>query len=578
VIRVKRNVDKKDVIRHLETIAIYMELKGENPFKIQAFRKAARTIELDERTIEDIEDFTSLSGIGKGTGAIIQEFIENGNTDVLKSLKEEVPKGLIPLLQIPGLGGKTIAKLYQELGITNVNELKKACEDGSVSGLKGFGKKKEEKILAEIENLGSRPDRYALADMLPIVNWIEEQLTQFEGIEKYSRAGSVRRVRETVKDLDFIIATNHVHKVKEQLTQLPNIKEITNDGDTKVSIVFTFDVDVSADFRLVLPEQFATTLHHFTGSKDHNVRMRQIAKERNEKISEYGVEQLDSGEVLTFQSEEQFYRHFHLPWIPPEVRIDGTEIDRVDELDKLIAIDDIRGDLHMHTTWSDGAHSIEEMIEACRRKGYEYMAITDHSQNLRVANGLTPDRLKKQIDIIRELNEKYDDITILAGSEMDILPDGTLDFSDDILAELDFVIASIHTAFGQSQELIMKRLEAACRNPYVHMIAHPTGRKIGARDGYNVDVERLLQLAKETNTILELNANPRRLDLRTDFLIQAQKAGVHLMINTDSHQSMTLSYMEIGVKYARKAWIYKNTIVNTMTKDELFTCLSKKRA
>ena len=343
-------------------------------------------------------------------------------------------------------------------------------------------------------------------------------------------------------------------------------------------IVFTFDVDVSADFRLVLPEQFATTLHHFTGSKDHNVRMRQIAKERNEKISEYGVEQLGSGEVLTFQSEEQFYRHFHLPWIPPEVRIDGTEIDRVDELDKLIATDDIRGDLHMHTTWSDGAHSIEEMIEACRRKGYEYMAITDHSQNLRVANGLTPDRLKKQIDIIRELNEKYDDITILAGSEMDILPDGTLDFSDDILAELDFVIASIHTAFGQSQELIMKRLEAACRNPYVHMIAHPTGRKIGARDGYNVDVERLLQLAKETNTILELNANPRRLDLRTDFLIQAQKAGVHLMINTDSHQSMTLSYMEIGVKYARKAWIYKNTIVNTMTKDELFTCLSKKRA
>lgn len=573
----KNTIDKKDLIRHLETIAIYMELKGENPFKISAFRKAARTIELDERTIEEIEDFTKLPGIGKGTGAIIDEFLQTGNTEALKTLKEEVPKGLIPLLQIPGLGGKTIARLYQELRITNLEELKKACEEGKVSTLKGFGKKKEEKILAEIESFGSKPDRYPLADMLPIVSWVEMQLDQMEAIEKFSRAGSVRRVRETVKDLDFIIATNDVQKVKEQLAQLSNIKEITNDGDTKVSITFSFEVEVSADFRLVLPDQFATTLHHFTGSKDHNVRMRQIAKKRNEKISEYGVEQLETGEVLTFNTEEEFYKHFDLPWIAPELRIDGTEIDRINQLDELISLGDIRGDLHMHTTWSDGGNSIEEMIEACRKKGYEYMAITDHSQNLRVANGLTPDRLLKQIDIIRELNEKYDDITILAGSEMDILPDGSLDFSNEVLAELDFVIASIHTAFGQSEELIMKRLEAACRNPYVNIIAHPTGRKVGVRDGYNVNIEQLIQLAKETDTILELNANPRRFDLRTDFLAQAQEAGVKLMINTDSHQHPTLSYMELGVKYARKAWIRKDSVINALPKKQFLTFIKKKR-
>jgi DNA polymerase (family X) len=569
--------NKKEVIRLLETIAIYMELKGENPFKINAFRNAARMIELDERTIDEIEDFTSLSGIGKGTAAVIVEFLDTGKSEVLENLQEEVPKGLIPLLQIPGLGGKTIARLYKELSISNVDELTSACREGKVQALKGFGKKKEEKILEAIASLGTRPERLPIAFMLPIAEWIEEQLSYMTDIVKFSRAGSIRRVRETVKDLDFIIATNDVQTVKEQLLNMPKIKSVTNDGDTKVSVIFEFDYEVSADFRLVEPHQFATTLHHFTGSKEHNVRMRQIAKERKEKISEYGVEQLETGEVLTFNSEADFYHHFNLPFFSPELREDGTEIDRIEEIDSLITLEKIRGDLHMHSTWSDGAHSIEEMVEANRAKGYEYMAITDHSQFLKVANGLTVDRLLKQKDIIHELNEKYSDITILAGIEMDILPDGSLDFDDEILSELDFVIASIHSGFSQSEDKIMKRLEIACRNPYVNIIAHPTGRKIGARDGYAVNIERLIALAKETNTILELNTSPKRLDLKTDYLIKAQDSGVKIMINTDSHHQETLNNMEIGVQYARKAWLRKETIINALPVNQFLDILKQKR-
>lgn len=566
---------KKEVIRLLETIAIYMELKGENPFKIQAFRKAANALELDERLLIEIDNFQAIPGIGKGTAAVIDEYIETGQSEVLKQLQEEVPKGLIPLLQIPGLGGKTIAKLYNELDVENVNDLKRVCEEGKVRELKGFGPKKEEKILKSIEELGMRPERLPFASVLPIVTWIEEQLAGMKSIEKFSRAGSIRRTKETVKDMDFIIATTEPRLVREQLLKMPNMKELTNQGDTKVSCVFSFVFDISADFRIVTRDQFATTLHHFTGSKEHNIRMRQLAKERHEKISEYGIEQINTGEVLTFSTETEFYHHFGLPYISPELRDDGSEIERIDEFDDLITLTDIRGDLHMHTTWSDGAHSLEEMVEACRLRGYEYMAITDHSQFLKVANGLTEDRLRRQMDRIHQLNEKYSDFTILTGIEMDILPDATLDFHDDLLKEVDFVIASIHSAFGQSKEMIMKRLRTACENPYVNIIAHPTGRKIGKREGYSVQFDELIQLAKDTNTILELNASPRRLDLRKEHLVKAQEAGVKIMINTDSHHRDTLSNMEIGVNYARSAWLKKDTVMNTKSLKELQLILNK---
>lgn len=569
------SVNKKDIIKLLETIALYMELKGENPFKVSAFRKAATTLETDERSLSAIDDFTSLSGIGKGTAAVIDEFINKENSTVLEELKEEVPKGLIPLLQLQGLGGKKIAKLHKELHINDVNDLKIACEEGRVSALAGFGKKTEEKILSAISDAGSRPERLPLAYMLPIAQEIEQRLENMTGMIRFSRAGSIRRMRETIKDLDFIISTDEPETIKEQLLTLPRIKQVIAAGDTKVSVVLDYSYDVSVDFRIVKDTEFITTLHHFTGSKDHNVRMRQLAKERGEKISEYGVENVETEEILTFDTEEQFYQYFGLPFIPPELREDGTEVNQYDDSEPLISLLDIQGDLHMHTTWSDGAYSVEEMIEACRLKGYSYMAITDHSQYLKVANGLNAERLREQKKIIHELNEKYDDITILSGIEMDILPDGTLDFDDELLAEMDFVIASIHSSFSQPRDTIMKRLKTALQNPHVDLIAHPTGRLIGKRSGYDVDIDLLLELASETNTALELNANPNRLDLMAAYLRKAQEAGVPIMINTDAHNIHMLDHMKIGVSAAKKGWLKKSSVLNAKDIHEFLHFLNR---
>jgi DNA polymerase (family 10) len=569
-------INKKDVIRLLETIAVYMELKGENAFKTAAFKKAAHALESDDRSLKEIDDFTAIPGIGKGTAAVIKEYMETQESTVLNQLKEEVPAGLIPLLQLPGLGGKKIAKLYQELGIENAADLETACLRGEVQKLPGFGKKTEEKILAAIREAANRPERLPLAFMLPVAEAIEAALATFHGIEKFSRAGSLRRMKETIKDLDFIIATTNPALVKEQLLNLSDIKEVIASGDTKVSLVMALDYDVSVDFRIVKPEQFATALHHFTGSKEHNVRMRQLAKERGEKISEYGVEIVETGEIMTFKGEEEFFQHFGLPFIPPEIREDGSEVERFSQEIGLISLKDIKGDLHMHSTWSDGAFSIEEMAEACRARGYRYMAITDHSQYLKVAGGLTPERLKEQREEIRRLNEKYDDFTILSGVEMDILPDGSLDYDDELLEEMDIVIASIHSAFSQPREKIMARLKTALENAHVDIIAHPTGRLIGRRKGYDVDIEMLIELAKQTNTALELNSNPNRLDLEPKYLRMAQDAGVMLVINTDAHKIDTLNHMEIGVAVAKKGWVKKSSVLNALPIDELLAFLHRR--
>ncbi|MDQ0256446.1 DNA polymerase (family 10) [Evansella vedderi] len=566
-------MNKKDVINALETIAIYLEIKGENTFKVSAYRKAANALERDERTMKEIGDPSKLQGIGKGTASVINELVETGESSLLNELVEELPSGLLPLLKLPGLGGKKIGKLYQELNVTDVDSLRKVCEENKVQVLPGFGEKTEEKILAAINVFGQRPERLTLAQMIPVAELIKKRLEHMNSIIRYELAGSYRRARETVKDLDFIISTDDPEAVGEQLVSMDNIKEVIGHGGTKVSVELQFDdLIVSVDFRMVKDEAFPTTLHHFTGSKDHNVLMRQRAKENGEKISEYGVENEETGIVRTFKSEEDFFKHFGLTYIPPEVREGKEELIAFEEGNKkydLIEEKHIRADLHMHTTWSDGANSLEEMIEACLNMGYEYMAITDHSKYLQVANGLTVERLKRQHEEVRKLNEKYDGITIFTGIEMDILPDGTLDYEDEILREIDFVIASIHSAFQQSEEKIMKRLKSAMENPYVDMVAHPTGRVLGRRDGYPVNMEQLIQMAVDTDTILELNANPNRLDLSAEWVKKAQEAGALISINTDAHRLSWLDHMPIGVKTARRGWLKKETVVNTWTAEEL---------
>ena len=561
-------MNKKIIIRTLENIALYMELKGDNPFKVSAFRKAAQALELDQRSLDEIEDVTKLKGIGKGTGDVITELLAEGKSSVLEELQEEVPKGLVPMLKLQGLGGKKIAKLYKELGVDSMESLKQACLDQRVQALPGFGAKSEEKILLELENFATDPGRHPIWKTEETVAFIENLLTTISGISDFSVAGSFRRTKETSKDLDFIVATDDPAAVKEQLLAGLPITETIASGDTKVSVAIEVVEPIDVDFRLVAPKEFATALHHFTGSKDHNVRMRQLAKAKKEKISEYGVEQED-GSILTFDSEEQFYAHFDLPFIPPTVREDGREIDRIEELPSLVSIEDIRGDLHMHTTWSDGAHSINEMIDACRERNYEYMVITDHSQYLKVANGLTPERLLEQNAKLKEANGHYGDIEVMSGTEMDILPDGSLDFDDEVLSQLDFVIASIHSSFQQPQEQIMARILTAMKNPHVHMIAHPTGRIVGKRDGYDPDVEQILDWAKQYGKIVELNASPYRLDLAVEWLVMAQDKGVPVAINTDAHAIEGLDVMETGVRHAQKAWLKKDNIVNTWPLEKL---------
>lgn len=560
-------MNKKTIIRTLEKIALYMELQGENPFKVSAFRKAAAALEGDERSLSEMDDVTKLKGIGKGTAAVIEDLMATGESSLLKELEEIVPKGLLPLLKLPGLGGKKIAKLHQELGIDSAESLKAACEAGKVRELAGFAVKTEEKILKELANLANRSERLPIWQLEPVVLQIEALLGSMKEVDRFSVAGSFRRALETSKDIDFIVVTEAVEEVREKLLNSLAIQEVVAAGDTKISVILDLDEPVSVDFRLVKDNEYATALHHFTGSKDHNVRMRQIAKARGEKISEYGVEQED-GTVLTFQDEAAFFAHFNLPWIPPSLRTGTTEFDKTNIIQKLVRLEDIKADLHMHTTWSDGAYSVAEMGEALLARGYQYSVITDHSQFLKVANGLTPECLEKQRGEIEAFNAAHPDFHLFKGTEMDILPDGSLDFEDQVLKELDFVIASIHSSFTQSQDKIMERLLTAMQNPYVHMIAHPTGRIIEDRDGYNPDMKQLIAWAKEYGKILELNANPYRLDLCVEHLEMACAAGVPVAINTDAHDITHLRFMDIGVRYANRAWLPKDMIVNTWTREQ----------
>lgn len=571
-------MDKKQVIQLLEEIAVYLEIKGENPFKISAYRKAAQALEKDERNLEQIAAPKQLTGIGQATSDVILELKQTGVSTTLEELKNEIPDGLIPLLTLPGLGGKKIGRLYRELGVTDANRLLQAAKEHKIRGLAGFGEKSEQKIVDAFEVWNTRPERLPIAQVLPFAEQLEGQLEKLTNIIRFSRAGSLRRMRETVKDIDYIIATDDVTSVREQLLNLEGIKGVIAKGDTKVSVELTLEANtISVDFRLVADKEFATALHHFTGSKDHNVKMRQLAKQQNEKINEYGIECQETGEIQTFKNETLFFNHFGLPYIPPEAREDGSEIERYKENDVTVNSFDARADLHMHTTWSDGAHSIEEMADAAKERNYSHMAITDHSRYLKVANGLSIERLKEQHNRIHAYNQANSDFTILTGIEMDILPNGELDYPDSVLEQVDFVIGSIHSAFSQNRETLMARLKQAMFNPNVNLIAHPTGRLIGRREGYDVDVEQLIEWAVETNTALELNSSPSRLDLEVKWIKRAAEKGALISINSDAHRVQTLSFVDYGYAHARKAMLSHEQIINLWSLDRLKEWLKDKR-
>lgn len=378
-------------------------------------------------------------------------------------------------------------------------------------------------------------------------------------------------MKETSRDIDYIVISKDPQAFTEEITEADFVKETVVSGDKKLSIIIEDDLqEINVDFRFVTEAEYYSTLHHFTGSKEHNVKMRQIAKKRDEKISEYGVEK--DGETVTFDSEADFYNHFGLEYIPPAMRETGEETEL--DVGDIVTLEDIKGDIHMHTVYSDGAFSIREMVEACIEKGYGYIVITDHSKSLRVANGLDEKRLMAQLEEIRAINEEYDEIDVYSGTEMDILKDGTLDYSDDILKELDYVIAAIHSSFQQTEEEIMHRLESACRNPYVRHIAHPTGRLIGRREGYPVDMDRLISLAAETGTALEVNANPMRLDLSAEAI---RHKDVMLSVNTDAHHTDHLDFMKYGVATLQKGLIRKDQVINTMTREDFREFINKQK-
>lgn len=562
-------MNKKDIIKLLEQIAVYMELNLENPFKVSAYRKAAASLETDGRTLGEIPDFSALKGIGKGTNEVIVEYIATGESTVLNELMEKVPNGLIRMLKLPTLGPKKIAKIHDQLGVDTLEGLKEACETNRVSELPGFGKKTEENILKSIELVLNRPERYPISRILKFKNLIAAVIETIPNVERYDMTGSGRRIKETSRDLDFIVKVEDYELFTERMLEQNFVTDVVSRGDKKLSIEIEHDFDkINVDFRFVNGEEYISTLQHFTGSKDHNVKMRQIAKARGEKISEYGVETPNG--IKTFNSEEEFYNYFDLEYIPPAMRETGAETDV--DVSAIIQAEDIKGDLHMHTVYSDGAYSVRDMVEAARQKGYDYIVITDHSKSLRVANGLSDERLLEQLKEIKALDAEYDDIDIYSGTEMDILADGTLDYSDEILKQLDYVIAAIHSSFQQTEEDIMNRLKSAMDNPYVRHIAHPTGRIIGVRDGYAVNMDELFEYAKQTNTVLEINANPQRLDLSSEVIAHRD---VMFTVNTDAHHTDHLDFMKYGVATLQKAFVKKGQVLNTLSRAEFKEFINK---
>jgi DNA polymerase (family 10) len=557
-----RNSDIADIF---DQIADYLEIEGENPFRIRAYRNAVRTVsglgsELKEMVAAG-EDLKQLPGIGKDLAAKIHEILETGTAKALVKLQKRIPKTVIEMLKLPGLGPKRARILYRELNIKNLDLLAKAARSGRIRELEGFGQKTEKAILEAIEVQAQKEKRFKLAAVRPVVDHLVDFLKEVSGVNKVAVAGSYRRCRETVGDLDILVTARKNSPVMGRFMDYGAVDKVLASGATKTSVILKSGLQV--DVRLVEPASFGAALQYFTGSKDHNIAIRRLGQQRGLKINEYGVFRFEK--QVAGRTEASVYQALDLPLIPPELRENRGEIEAAAEnrMPQLIALKDLKGDLHVHTRASDGRNSLEEMALAAKRLGLTYIAITEHSSRLKVAGGLDSRRLRQQIDEIESLNDRLKGLHILKGLEVEILKDGRLDLSDSELARLDLVVGTVHSHFNLSLEKQTERILRAMDQPYFSMLAHPTGRKINQRDPYQVDLTRIIKKAAERGCFLELNANPKRLDLTDIYCQMAKEQGVLVSINSDAHSVDASNDMQFGIGQARRGWLEKKDVLNT---------------
>jgi DNA polymerase (family 10) len=580
-------MDKEQVAAILDEIGTLLEIQGENTFRTNAYHNGARAIEQLEIPIEQaVSDGTlsSVRGIGDTLREKITTLVMTGRLPFYDDLKKKIPPGVFEMLRIQGMGPKKVKALYDQLGIDTLDKLKAACEAGEVAKLRGFGAKTQQKILEGIEFVSQTGQRVRLDQALPLAERVAEELRDCAGIIRMELCGSLRRRRETIKDIDLLISSDEPGPIMEHFVGLPEVVQVTGHGDTKSSVVLGLTTRsgrrllINADLRIVTDAQFPLALHHFSGSKEHNITMRSRAQTRfGIKLNEY--EMLGPKGPIPVKDEVGFFRALGLDYIPPELREDTGEVEAAakHELPELIDLDDLKGTFHCHTDWSDGNATLEEMAEAARALGLKYLGIGDHSQSLTVANGLTPDRVRRQQEEIDRLNERLSGIHIFKGTECDILPDGSLDFDDDLLATFDYVVASVHSRFGQSEEEMTERIVRAVRNPYVTMLGHATGRLLLSREGYHVDLEAVLRAAAKHGTMVEINAQPSRLDIDWIHCKRAKALGVQLVINPDAHSTGELELLRYGVDVARRGWLEKKDVFNTKTLAQATKALQARR-
>jgi len=561
-----------------DKMANILEFKGENPFKISAYRRASRILGDLTKDVEEIAqcgELKTVPGIGEGMAQKIEEYLKTGKISKFEEIKKGVSDELIAMMEIPGMGPKTLVMIHKEKGIANLSELEKAVEDGSLIGLPGIGEKKAENIKRGIELLKASKGRMNLGVAFPLAKRIVEALREKPGFRKIEWAGSLRRMRENIGDIDILATGPNHQKIVHAFTHLPEVKEVLASGETKASVIVEGGVQI--DIRVVEEDSYGAALQYFTGSKGHNIHLRGIAKAKGIKINEYGI--FKGEKKIGGKEEQDVYKALGMDWIEPELREDRGEIEAAQKgkLPKLIQEPEIKGDLHVHSKASDGTASIEEIAKAAQKRGYQYVAICDHSKSLKIARGLDESRLLKQIEEIDHINEKLKGFQILKGTEVDILTDGKLDLPDKVLEKLDFVVAAIHSGFKQEKEKMTKRIVRALENPFVHCLAHPSGRLLGARAPYEVEIDEVMEAAKRNGKALEINATLERLDLNDIHCMKAKEMGIKLAIGTDAHHLDQLWMISLGVGVARRGWLETGNVLNAMSLKEILKWCQRKR-